>query len=87
MAESNTNDSDTNYISDISSQLTEMKENYEKKISELQSEFSQRKDPMMAFVKKKTSKDSPSTSSRGLSKQSQRGFDTNRTDKNILLEF
>ena len=86
MAESNTNDSDTNYISGISSQLTEMKENYEKKISELQSEFSQRKDLMMAFVKK-TSKDSPSTSSQGLSKQSQRGFDTKRTDKNFLLEF
>ena len=51
-AESNTNDSDTNDISDISSPLTEMKKNYEKKITELHSEFSQLKDLMMAVNKK-----------------------------------
>ena len=52
MAESNTVDSDTNDSSDISSQLTEMKENYERKISELQSEFSQLKNLMMAVISK-----------------------------------
>ena len=36
-AECNSNDSDINEGSDISSQLSEMKENYERKISELQS--------------------------------------------------
>ena len=50
LAASNNNDSDTNDISDISFQLTEMKENYEKKISELHSEFSQLKDLMMAVI-------------------------------------
>ena len=44
MAESNSNDSDTNESSDISSQLSEMKENYERKINELQTEFRQLKD-------------------------------------------
>ena len=68
MPESNTTDSDTKNNSDISSQLTEMKENYERKIKELQSEFSQLKDPMMA-VMKKSKEDSSSSSSQGLSKQ------------------
>ena len=71
LAESNTNDSDNNDSSDISSQLTEMKEIYEKKRSELHSQFSQLKDLMMAVIKK-SSEDSPSTSSQGLSNQSQR---------------
>ena len=63
MAESNTSYSaDSNDISDNSSQLPEMKENYERKISELQSEFNQLKDLMVAVIKK-SSKDSPSTSS------------------------
>ena len=35
MAQLNPNDSDTNDNSDISSQLSEMKENYERKINEL----------------------------------------------------
>ena len=52
IAESNIVDSDTNESSDISSELTEMKENYEKKIGELQSEFSQLKDLMMAVIRK-----------------------------------
>ena len=51
LAESNTNDSDTNDIFDISSQLNEIKEDYEKKISELQSESSQLKDLMMVVIK------------------------------------
>ena len=51
-----------------------MKENYERKISELQSEFSQMKDLMMAIINKPKS-DSPSTSSQGLSKRLQVGSD------------
>ena len=62
MAQSNSNDSDTNDISDISSQLTEMQENYEKKISELHSEFSQLEDLMMAVIRK-SNEETPSTSS------------------------
>ena len=48
IAESNSNDSDINEGSDIFSQLSEMKENCERKICELQTEFSQLKDRMMA---------------------------------------
>ena len=62
MAQSNSNDSDTNDISDISSQLTEMQENYEKKISEIHSEFSQLEDLMMAVIRK-SNEETPSTSS------------------------
>ena len=51
-----------------------MKENYERKIGELQSEFSQMKDLMMAIINKPKS-DSPSTSSQGLSKRLQVGSD------------
>ena len=54
MAQSNSNDSDTNDSSDISSQLCEMKENYERKINELHLEFSQLKDLMMAVIDKST---------------------------------
>ena len=75
MAVSNTVDSDTNDSSDISSQLFEMKENYERKISELQSEFSQLKDLMMAVISK-LNNDSPSTSSQGLSKRPRVGSDS-----------
>ena len=67
MAESTSNDSDTNESSDISTQLSEMKENYERKISELQSEFSQLKDLIMAVISK-SKNDSPSTGMQGLSK-------------------
>ena len=62
MAESNTTDSDSNDNSDNSSPLTEMKENYERKINEVQSEFSQLKDLMMAVIKK-LNEESPSSSS------------------------
>ena len=68
MAESNTNDSDTKYTSDISSHLTVTKENYEKKIGEVQSEFSQLKDLMMAVIRK-SNEDSTSSSTQGLLKQ------------------
>ena len=74
MAELNSNDSDTYESSDISSQLSEMKENYERKINELQSELCQLKDLMMAVINK-TNSDSPSTSAQGPSKQPQLGRD------------
>ena len=54
MAQANSNDSDTNDGSDISSQLSEIKESYERRINELHQEFSQLKDLMMAIVNKKT---------------------------------
>ena len=74
MAQVNSNDSDTNDSSDISSQLSEMKENYERKINELHLEFSQLKDLMMAVIDK-TSNDGQPSSSQGPSKQPQVGRD------------
>ena len=44
MAQSSANDSDTNDNSDISSQSSEIKESYERRINELHQEFSQLKD-------------------------------------------
>ena len=70
MAQSNSNDSDTNDGSDISSQLSEMKEKYERKINELHLEFSQLKELMMA-VNNKTNNGSQSSSSQGPSKHFQ----------------
>ena len=76
MAQANSNDSDTNDGSDISSQLSEMKENYERRINELHQEFSQLKDLMMAIVNKNNGESQPS-SSKGPSKPAQQqGFDT-----------
>ena len=77
MAQANPTDSDTNDNSDISSQLSEIKESYERRISELHQEFSQLKDLMMAIVNKNSSETQPS-SSQGPSKrpQQQFGFDT-----------
>ena len=74
MAQSNPNDSDTNDSSDISSQLSEMQENFERKTNELHLEFSQLKDLMMAAIDK-TSSDSQPSSSQGPSKQPQMGRD------------
>ena len=74
MTQSNPNDSDANDNFDISSQLSEMKENYEHKINELYLEFSQLKDLMMA-VFDKTNNDSQPSSSQGPSKQPQVGRD------------
>ena len=62
MAQSNSNDSDTNDSSDISSQLSEIKESYERRINELHQEFSQLKDLMMAIVNKSSSESQPSSS-------------------------
>ena len=75
MAQSNSNDFDTNDSSDISSQLSEIKESYERRINELHQEFSQLKDLMMAIVNKSSSESQPS-SSKGPSKPAQQqGFD------------
>ena len=52
MAQSSANDFDSNETSDISSQLSEIRESYERKINELQSVFSQLKDLMMAVISK-----------------------------------
>ena len=38
--------------SDLSSQLAEIRENYERKLNDLQSEFNQLKDPLMAVLEK-----------------------------------
>ena len=62
MAQSSANDSDNNESSDISSQLSEIRESYERKINELQNEFSQLKDLMMAVISKTDSENRPSTS-------------------------
>ena len=75
MAESSITDSGVNDGSDISSQLSEMKENYERKIGELQSEFSKLKDLTMVIINK-SNNDIPSTSSQGLSKRPQVRQDT-----------
>ena len=84
MAQANSNDSDTNDNSDISSQLSEIKESYERRINELHQEFSQVKDLMMAIVNKNCNETQPS-SSQGPSKRSQQqGFD--RYGKSIDLD-
>ena len=62
MAQTSSNDSDTNEASDISSQLSEIKENYERKINELQSEFSQLKNLLMAVISKNDENNLPSSS-------------------------
>ena len=62
MAQSSANDSDNNETSDISSQLSEIRENYERKINELQSEFSQLKNLLMAVISKTDENNRPSTS-------------------------
>ena len=76
MAQANSNDSDTNDNSDISSQLSEIKESYERRISELHHEFSQLKDLMMAIVNKGNG-EVQSSSSKGPSKPpQQQGYDS-----------
>ena len=67
MIEPNIGDSDSNDNSDISSQLTEIKENYERKISDPQPEFGQLKDLLMAIIDK-ADEVSPTSSSQGTSK-------------------
>ena len=62
MAQSSANDSDSNGTSEISSQLSEIRESYERKINEPQNEFSQLNDLMMAVISKTDSENRPSTS-------------------------
>ena len=78
MAQSSANDSDSNETSDISYQLSEIRESYERKINELQSEFSQLKDLMMAVISKTDGENRPS-SSKGPSKPAHTvGLDNSR---------
>ena len=80
MAQSSANDSDSNETSDISSQLSEIKESYERKINELQNEFSQLKDLMMAVISKTDTENRQSTS-KGPSKPTHTvGLDNHRSD-------
>ena len=52
MAEANSVDTDSSEINDASSHFAEFRENYGRKISDLQSKFSLLKDLMMAVLKK-----------------------------------
>ena len=80
MAQTSAHDSDSNETSDISSQLSEIRESYERKINELQNEFSQLKDLMMAVINKTESESRPSTS-KGPSKPAHTvGLDTRSLD-------
>ena len=75
MAQSSANDSDNNETSDISSQLSEIKENYERKINELQSEFSQLKNLLMAVISKNDENNLPSTTQSSSKPTHRVGFD------------
>ena len=75
IAQANSNDSDTNDNSDISSQLSEIKESYERRINELHQEFSQLKDLMMAIVSKNNNESQPSNSKGPSKPTQQQGFD------------
>ena len=87
MAQSSANDSDSNEVSDISSQLSEIKESYERKINELQNEFSQLKDLMMAVISKTDTENRQSTS-KGPSKPTHTvGFDTCRGNRDICRQL
>ena len=81
MAQSSANDSDNNETSDISSQLSEIRENYEKKINELQSEFSQLKNLLMAVISKNDDNNLPSTSQSSSKPAHRVGLD------NVLLQI
>ena len=80
MTEGNSADVESIENSDVSSQLTEIRENYEKRINDLQSDFSQLKDLMMAVLKKSNS-DSQDDNSQGSSKQPKQGLDIHSTLK------
>ena len=92
MAQSSANDSDSNETSDISSQLSEIKESYERKINELQNEFSQLKDLMMAVISKADTENRQSTS-KGPSKPAHTvgldngGFPNNTRANNIKTKL
>ena len=87
MAQSSANDSDSNEVSDISSQLSEIKESYERKINELQNEFSQLKDLMMAVISKTDTENRQSTS-KGPSKPAHTvGLDTLTCSREIFKKY
>ena len=69
----NSVDIDTKENYDIPTQLAEIRENYERKISDLQSDFSQLKDLMMALLKK-WDNEYHHASEKGPSKQPKLGF-------------
>ena len=75
MAQSSSHDSDVNEGPDISSQLTEIRENYERKISALHQEFSELKNLMMAIVSKNNAETQPSGSKVPSKPTQQLGFD------------
>ena len=75
MAQANSNDSDTNDSLDISYQLSEIKESYERRINELHQEFSQLKDLKIAIVNKNSSESQPSSSKDPSKPAQQQGFD------------
>ena len=85
MTEQNIVDSDSNDDSDISSQLIQMKEIYERKVSELQSEFGQLKDLMMAIISK-TNDDSPTSCSQTTSNQPRSRLDIRFSRKHFVPE-
>ena len=86
MAQSSANDSDNNETSDISSQLSEIKENYERKINELQSEFSQLKNLLMAVISKNDENNLPSTTQSSSKPTHRVGFDNHPTQNYISHE-
>ena len=87
MAQFSANDSDNNEASDISSQLSEIKESYERKINELQNEFSQLKDLMMAVISKTDTENRQSTS-KGPSKPTHMvGLDSGAKRPPLIVSF
>ena len=85
MAQSSANDSDNNETSDISSQLSEIKENYERKINELQNEFSQLKNLLMAVISKNDENNLPSTTQSSSKPTHRVGLDTMGTNNTAKL--
>ena len=82
MAQSYANDSDNNETSDISSQFSEIRENYEKKINELQSEFSQQKNLLMAVISENDENNLPSTSQSSSKPAHRVGLDNDKQQRN-----
>ena len=74
VAEANSVDTGPSKNNDVSSQRTENRENYERRTSDSQSDFSQLKDSMMALLKK-SDDNSHRTNVQGPSKQPKVGLD------------
>ena len=73
MAEANSVDRHSSKNIDVSSYFVKFRENYERKITDLQSEFSQLRDLMMAVLKK-SDNDSQNANTQGPSKQPKVGL-------------